>query len=168
MASDDMVSLDQIRRKWNFPSLEIKVSYNAIDLCPDKFTNSYVAYKYLLGQWDMDLIDMQEQAMAIYLDASLNIIGHRLISTGGLKSAWIHSKLILAIAINCMASGVIIGHNHPSGDPKPSRADLQATVHMKNCLALLDITLVDHVIITKRHGYYSFRDKEDIKYEVDG
>jgi DNA repair protein RadC len=65
------------------------------------------------------------------------------------------------MAIKSLSKGVIIAHNHPSGEKKPSSADVSMTKNMKTALGLFNIELVDHMIITK-DGYYSFLDNGTI------
>ena len=66
-------------------------------------------------------------------------------------------KLLLASAIKANTSSIIVAHNHPSGNLKPSENDLRLTRRIKEGAKLLDITLLDHVIVTK-DTYYSFAD----------
>ena len=64
-------------------------------------------------------------------------------------------RLIFAVALKCNATGIIIAHNHPSGTLKPSDTDITLTKSIKKCADILEITLLDHLIITK-NGFYSF------------
>jgi DNA repair protein RadC len=67
-------------------------------------------------------------------------------------------KLIAKYAIDCLASGVILAHNHPSGNLKPSNEDLAITKRIKEGLKTLDIQVLDHIILTS-DGYLSFGDE---------
>jgi DNA repair protein RadC len=67
-------------------------------------------------------------------------------------------KLVFATALKCAASGIILVHNHPSGQLNPSREDTQLTNRCKQAAEYLQIRLLDHLIITK-HGFFSFRDE---------
>ena len=154
----DKISLKKIRRNWHFPALEIEARYDGSRICPAKFNNPRLVYEYFLGQWDMNLIDIQEQIMAMFLNNGLNVIGHRLIGTGDAKSARVYTNLIAGIAINCMAERVIIAHNHPSGTLAPSNADKRACRHLGATLDLVDIVLQDFLIIS-RGGFWSYRDE---------
>jgi DNA repair protein RadC len=76
-------------------------------------------------------------------------------SKGGITGTVVDVRLIFAVALKCNACGIIVSHNHPSGNAKPSDADISLTKKIKKCSDLLDITLIDHLIITK-NIFYSF------------
>lgn len=80
---------------------------------------------------------------------------------GGISSTVVDVKLIIAEALKVLASGIILVHNHPSGEVKPSSADYALTEKIKKACVLLDISLLDHLIIT-RNNYYSFADEGDL------
>jgi DNA repair protein RadC len=71
------------------------------------------------------------------------------IGSGNIHGVALDQRSILVTALNTNASGVIIAHNHPSGRATPSDADRTMTRHLRDALALLDIKLHDHLIITK-------------------
>ena len=66
-------------------------------------------------------------------------------------------KLLLSVALKSLASGIALIHNHPSGNLKPSKADIQITKKVKKACNYVDIVLLDHLIISKNE-YYSFTD----------
>lgn len=102
----------------------------------------------------------REKSVALFLDKKLNIIGQTLVSVGTTDACLMDIKLIAKSALESLASGVIIMHNHPSGDPAPSKHDIEETNKIKRGLACLDIELIDHIILgDDRH--YSF-EKETI------
>lgn len=98
--------------------------------------------------WDADAICLQEQVMAFYLNNGNKLIGYRLISTGTTNACLVDIKLLVSLALHCLASFVIVAHNHPSGNTKPSQQDIKMTEKVKEALALIDIKLLDHFIIT--------------------
>ena len=75
----------------------------------------------------------------------------------------ISNKLIAKAALDALAHGVILCHNHPSGDPKPGHDDLRATDSLRKGLGCLDISLLDHVILGEK-GFFSFQDEVERKY----
>lgn len=105
-----------------------------------------------------DDIMVRESCFAIFLNRSNQIIGHALISAGGNSSTTIDKKMVAWIAINAFASSVILVHNHPSGNPKPGQADITVTADTRNALKLLDISLLDHIVVTE-DKYYSLADE---------
>ncbi len=99
-----------------------------------------------------------EECWAIYLNRSNRVISKECISTGGISSTVMDVKIITKRAIEKMASGIILTHNHPSGNLRPGEQDMKVTASLKEALALLDIALVDHVIMGDNGRYFSFSD----------
>lgn len=99
-----------------------------------------------------------EQTRGIYLNSRNKILSMKTISTGTLTISLINPREIIKNAINSNAVGVIIAHNHPSGDPTPSLEDIKATKTLLNACDIVGIQLIDHVIIGD--GYFSFKEKK--------
>ena len=99
----------------------------------------------------------QEYFIAIYLDGADRIIEKRVITIGILDKTIIHPREVFAPAIELRAASVIIAHNHPSGNPSPSRYDIILTDRLKESAEILGIDLIEHMIISKE-GYYSFNE----------
>ena len=99
-----------------------------------------------------------EECWVIYLSTANTIISKERISIGGIKSTVIDVKIIIKKAIEKLASGLILVHNHPSGNRKPSESDIKQTEILRNAANLFDIILIDHIIITKGK-HYSFCDE---------
>ncbi len=87
--------------------------------------------------------------MAFYLNRNHKLIGYRLITSGNMNSCTVDIKLLVSLALHSMASCVIIAHNHPSGSVKPSTQDIDITHKVKKALELIDVTLLDHLIISE-------------------
>lgn len=99
-----------------------------------------------------------EECWVIYLNRSNRVISKECISTGGVSSTVMDVKIITKRAIEKMASGIILTHNHPSGNLRPGEHDIKVTASLKEALALLDIALLDHVIMGENGKFYSFSD----------
>ena len=99
-----------------------------------------------------------EEFWVIYLNRSNKVIISERISAGGVAGTVADSKIIFKRAIELLASSIIVSHNHPSGNLKPSQADIDLTKNLKNTGKMLEINLLDHLIITD-NGYYSFADE---------
>jgi len=100
----------------------------------------------------------QEQLIGIYLNSRRKIIKEEVIFSGSLNENIINSREIFSIAINEGAAALILVHNHPSGDPKPSSEDIKITKEIKEAGKLLDIQLLDHIIIGEKN-YFSMKEK---------
>lgn len=103
-----------------------------------------------------DLI--HEEFWIILLNRSNKIIDKRRISQGGITGTVTDIRMILKLALDSLATGMIICHNHPSGNLQPSDADISITRRIKESAALMDITLLDHVIIAGK-AYFSLADE---------
>jgi len=99
-----------------------------------------------------------EEFWVLFLNRANRIIEEVKISQGGLSGTVTDVKIILKHAIDRRASGMILCHNHPSGNTTPSRADFNITRKLKNAAAYLDIQVLDH-LITGEDEYYSFADE---------
>ncbi len=100
----------------------------------------------------------EEHFYILMLNTQNNIIGEQLISKGILDASIVHPREIFRPAIKNAASKIILVHNHPSGDPKPSDEDAQITKQIRNSSEHLDIDVVDHIIIGEKE-YYSFKNR---------
>lgn len=106
-----------------------------------------------------ELLDQPiEQFWIISLKRNNVVIQKRIISSGGISGTVADPKVIFNKALEDLASGIILVHNHPSGNLKPSQADIKLTEKLKNAGQLLDIPVLDHLIFTD-DGYFSFADE---------
>lgn len=99
-----------------------------------------------------------EECWILYLNRANYVIGTEKASSGGLDSTTVDVKLIAKKAIEKLASGIILLHNHPSGNPRPGSADINLTQKLKKALDFFDISLVDHIVVCDDR-YYSFADE---------
>jgi DNA repair protein RadC len=136
---------------------------NLIGLENKKITNSRDAYEIFREIWNDPLLSVQEQFYALFLDRNNNVIGYDDISKGGTSATVVDSKIIVGIATKALASAVIMAHNHPSGNTKPSQVDMEITKKIKGALALVDINLIDHLVIVPEKGnYHSIADNDGL------
>ena len=96
-----------------------------------------------------------EEFWIIFLNRANYIIHKEMISLGGLSSTVVDPKLVVKRALDKRASGLIMVHNHPSGNPRPGQSDLKETERMKKAANTFDIALLDHIIICD-DCYFSF------------
>lgn len=105
----------------------------------------------------------REKVFALFVDREKAPLGHLLVGLGNETTVPISNKLIAKAALDASADGVILCHNHPSGNPKPGHDDLRATDSLRKGLGCLDISLLDHVILGEK-GFFSFQDEVQRKY----
>ena len=137
---------------------EIKVSYTNKNSDGIKVTSSQSVYQLLLSCWNKSTIELQEEFKVLLLNRANKVLGIYPVSRGGVSGTLVDPKLIFSVALKCNASGLILVHNHPSGNLKPSEADKSLTHKMESAAKFLDIKVIDHLIITK-DSYFSFADE---------
>ena len=101
----------------------------------------------------------QEVLILINLDTKNKVISKKEIFKGGLKSSLVHPREIFKEAVKDSAASIIICHNHPSGDPTPSRDDINITTRLKECGKMMGIELLDHLIIGDNR-FISLKEKD--------
>ncbi len=117
-------------------------------------TNPQAVFTFL--KTDMEMLN-QEMFYALYLNTKGKLIKKQLLFVGSLSSALVHPREVFKHAVTLSAASIIIVHNHPSGDPNPSKSDRDITRVMVENGTLMDIEVIDHIIIGKGE-YYSFRE----------
>lgn len=128
-----------------------------------KLNTSIDVYQYLNSLWNHDLIEYQEEFVIVMLNRANNIIGWIKISCGGMAGTVTDPKIIFSSAILAGASSIILSHNHPSGNLKPSTEDVELTKKIIQAGKLLDIMVLDHIIMTS-DAYLSFADEGLMQY----
>lgn len=141
---------------------EITVAYkNKLSISErPKITSSSDAFIHLREGYDKETIGLQEQFVVMYLNNSNTVIGVYRSAIGGISSTTVDIRIILSVALKTAASGIILSHNHPSGNLKPSKDDDMLTQKIKEAGKLMDIKILDHLIIhPSGTKYYSFADE---------
>lgn len=126
-----------------------------------KITCSKDCADALRSNWDADKIEFIEQFKILLLNRANRLLGIYEVSTGGITGTVVDIKLILSAALLSCASGIVLAHNHPSGNLQPSAADKLATKKIKEAAKLLDIEVLDHLILTAE-SFYSFADDGEL------
>ncbi len=118
-------------------------------------TSSQESYKILLPY----LSDLQtEEFWAIFLNQNNRVLGKSKLSSGGINQSVVDVRILFKMALEHLATGLIIAHNHPSGNLKPSSEDVKITKQIAEAGKILNIQLLDHLIITQ-NSYLSFADE---------
>jgi DNA repair protein RadC len=100
---------------------------------------------------------LHEEFWILFLNRSNKVINRMKLSQGGISGTVTDVRIIMKQAVECLASGIIVCHNHPSGNLNPSESDSKITQKIKEAGNLMDIQLLDHLIISDK-DYYSFAD----------
>jgi DNA repair protein RadC len=120
--------------------------------------SSQEVYALLLLNWDRDTLDLFEEGKILLLNQANRVMSLYNLSKGGINGTVMDPKLIFTAALKRGACNIILSHNHPSGNLKPSKADEELTKKVKEAGSFLDIKVLDHIIITSE-GYFSFADE---------
>ncbi|WP_339878766.1 JAB domain-containing protein [uncultured Algoriphagus sp.] len=146
-----------------FEVAEIKLSYSTKIKASQRprVESSRQVYEVFTNAWDQDRIEFVEDFKVMLLSRANRVLGIVNISSGGTAGTVVDVKLVYAAAIKSNSSSVIIAHNHPSGNMRPSEQDKRLTQRIKQAGNILDIPVLDHVIMTA-DGYYSFADEGEL------
>jgi DNA repair protein RadC len=138
----------------------IKYSTNFNPSSAYKVTSSTTAAKLLRDIWEHDLNHV-ERFYILSLNRANCVVSWSLISLGGMSGTVADGKVIFQKGLLSNAHGLIMAHNHPSGQLMPSQADISLTQKMVEFGKFIDLPILDHIILTQ-HGYYSFADEGKI------
>ncbi|NQU54104.1 MAG: JAB domain-containing protein [Bacteroidetes bacterium] len=130
------------KEKSDFPKVKITCSKDSSDV---------------IRQFYHEDISIYESFFLLLLNRANNTIGYVKISQGGVAGTVVDVKLI-KYSVECLASAVILAHNHPSGNLVPSKEDVKITKRVVSALELMDINVLDHVVMTEE-SYFSFADE---------
>lgn len=134
-----------LKKKGSFEEMfPVNRSEDAADICRKCF--------------EADVIDWREEFIVIALTRANKVLGFYKISSGGVAGTVCDPKIIFQFALLSNASRLILSHNHPSGNLKPSAGDREITSKLVSGGKMLDIEIVDHIIVTSE-GYTSFCDE---------
>ena len=125
-----------------------------------KVTSSKDVYNWFRKIWSSQ-IETREEMYVLFLNRNNKILGYHILSMGGITGTVADVRLLYAVALKSLATNIILAHNHPSGNLQPSQSDKVLTQKVKEAGQLMDITLLDHLIISNE-GYYSFSDEGQI------
>ena len=139
----------------NLGEVTVGYKYNSSLQNRPKITDVKMAHEIIMRMMDMNKIGLQEQIVVLYLNQANLVIGSSNAFTGGLTGSVVDIRIIIATALNLMATGVIIAHNHPSSNLKASTQDITLTKKLKTALSYMDINLLDHLIVTPENEYLS-------------
>ena len=135
---------------------EVKLTYESKNRKKMKADTSAKAYVLLMNNWEQ--IEYRESFKILLLDITRQVLGINTVSMGGLSDAQVDVRMILQAALLAKADGIVVCHNHPSGNVKPSFLDDMMTVKINKACRAMDIELIDHLIIAP-YGYYSYADE---------
>ena len=137
---------------------EIKISYSPKVKNIDRtvIKSSQNVYDLIISDWDE--INIRETMKVLFLNRANKVLGIYELSKGGISGTIVDIRLLFAAVLKALSCSIILIHNHPSGNLKPSDADITITNKVKDGAKLLDIAVLDHLIITDE-SFFSFSDE---------
>jgi len=150
-----------VNDSFRIPEFELKQAKDVLEingLTNKKILSSNDSVDIFRSMWEKDTINAYEQAYIIFLNRGMKPIGYYHHSSGGIDGTIMDIQMISGMAVKSLAKGVIIAHNHPSGNTQPSDADKRITEQMKQALKLFNIQLLDSIILTENNSL-SFADE---------
>jgi len=139
---------------------EVQLTYKTTVKASDrpKINSSEEAYRLLQSNWNYEIIEFIEEFKIILLNRANRVLAIMPISMGGTSGTIVDPKVVFIAALKMNASHIILVHNHPSGNLKPSHADLELTRKLREAGKYLDLLVIEHIILTK-DAYFSFADE---------
>ena len=139
----------------------IKVTRSVLreDASPFPVVTPRAVYDYAMRNCYASEDMWKESAWMLVLDKNAGVVSQYRLSDGGTDQCVFDKKVVARVALQFLASGVILVHNHPSGNCLPSQSDIRQTAEIGQALKLFDIPLIDHVVIGEGE-YYSFNEEK--------
>lgn len=137
---------------------ELDVIYKYQNSLSDRPTikTSDDAILILKDLYSFEKLGLQEQFVVIFVNRSNTVIGCTNLFSGGISGTVVDVKIVIAMALKLMATSILISHNHPSGNLAPSEQDIKLTKKIKAALEFMDMSLVDHLIVSPEFKFLSF------------
>ena len=138
---------------------EISVSYKPSKAHKPIIKSSEDVYFHLLKFFPEDTIALHETFVVGYLNRANRLIGVYELSKGGITGTVADPRLVLSVALKTAATGVVLCHNHPSGNMDPSSDDIELTRRLRDAGQIMGIEIIDHVIVGLEGEAMSFRER---------
>ena len=139
---------------------EIQISYKEKEITSNlsPLNGSKDTAKLLFEHWNKDTIELYETFKILLLNNSNKVKGIYEVSNGGITGTLVDLRVLFAVILKSLSTGVILVHNHPSHNLNPSNEDIRLTNKIIKAAKLFDVTVLDHLIIIPNGNYYSFSD----------
>ena len=136
---------------------EVELTYKKKKKGTTSIKDSKSAVEIFRRVWAPDM-EVRESFYVMYLNRRNNVMAVQQLSTGGVAGTVVDAKLLFSTALKMLCSGIILAHNHPSGATQPSTEDISLTKKIKDGAKLLEMSVLDHVILTD-DAHFSFADE---------
>ena len=145
-----------------FSISEVEIHYKRPGIADrPKITSAQSAIEVFRTVFPTEKIDLKEFFYVLLLSRSNHVLGVAQIGVGSTVGTVVNVKEIFQLVLKANASGIILAHNHPSGNLKPSHSDRKITQKIANLATMLECQLLDHIILTSE-DYFSFADNGEL------
>lgn len=135
------------------PEIEISYRYDQPITKYPKVTKPEHIYAILHSIWKKENICHHEELVILIINTACRVLGYHRVGVGGITAVIGDPRIIFQVALKGNAHAIVVAHNHPSGEAKPSKADLMLAKQLKAAGEILGIELLDNVIITQDEFY---------------
>lgn len=140
-------------KKYKFPQIKVKVSVTKGDKVT--ITSPEKMVEVMRSIFNADTILWTEEVIMVCLNRANDVVGYYRVSSGGFSGSVLDPRVVMTIALQNASSSIILAHNHPSGNLKPSEGDRAVTEKIRKACEFFDMKLLDHLIITDE-SYFAF------------
>lgn len=151
-----LVKPDDMEHKVN--EIQIRYKERRGTLKSLSLSSSREVAQLLYNDWDKGTIGLHETFKVLLLNQSNQIKGIHVLSVGGINATLVDVRILFAIVLKSLSVGIILVHNHPSGQLKASTPDRELTKKIQQAARLFDVRVLDHIILAPDGRYYSFSD----------
>ena len=141
---------------------EIQIKYIPKKKIGPIITSPIEAVKVLKNFYDPNSINLQEEFLILYLNQNNGLIGVYKVSKGTINATLVDVRLVMSVGLKLASTSIILSHNHPSGNLKPSENDKRITKKIVEAGKLLDINIIDHIIINPGFKFYSLSENNEM------
>ncbi len=144
---------------YNIPMVKLSYFNEVTSIQTNKIACSRQAFEHLASLYEVGQLAHIERFFILLLNRNNKVLGAHMVSMGGVGGTVVDPKIIFQAALLANASGIILCHNHPSGNLTPSQPDIDITKKVKEAGKFLDILVSDHLILSPEGKYFSFADE---------
>ena len=134
---------------------ELSIGYSPKETPLPQIRNSSDAYRLLKELFEPNSLGLNEQFVVLFMNRGNRVIGGLKAFKGGISAMVVDHRIIFATALKVLASGIVIAHNHPSGNLEASEGNLKLPKRIREVGEILDVRLIDHLILGINDNYVS-------------
>lgn len=147
-------------QRYSFPTVKLTYVSDSATMIKPQAQSSREMHHFLFPKFE-EFIEHHEEFHVLMLNRRMKVIAHAALFIGGIDSTIVDVRIVMQAAILSNCSALVIAHNHPSGNLMPSSADRQITNRISQACKVMEISLLDHIILSPEGSYYSFADNSE-------